>query len=1240
MLVTLSCAWYESFISPQTPSPPASFQEREVVKTRDEVDNLSHSTDFSSSDFRFDQISLEEGLSQSSVFAIYQDSFGYLWFGTQDGLNQYDGYSIEVYRPVSGNEQSLSASDIQSIYEDRAGMLWIGTNGWGLNRLNRETDQFTQYKNQSQDYFSLGGNIVNVIYEDAAGDLWIGTNGGLNKYNKVEDNFVRYRNVHDDPDSLSSNYVLSIFEDQDNSLWIGTSGGGLNKFDREAENFQRFKNIPGDPFSLSNNTVWSITEDRDGVLWIGTDGGLNQFLESSGRFVRYQNSPHDPNSISSNQVRSVFADCEGVIWVGTHGMGLNRFDKNSGKFQQIQSSPSDAGGLSDDFIWTIYEDKEGTLWVGTLGGGVNKLDQNSQPFRHISANDQYSGGLSDNMVWSIFEDRYGVLWVGTMGGGLNKFDNATGVWRYYQHNPNNPASISHDNVRAIGEDNRGDLWIGTDGGGLNKYNREKDTFIHYGHDPMDPNSLSDDEVLSIYKDRHGDLWVGTRDAGLNLYDYATDQFHHFTLTDNANSIYNNEIHSIYMDRKGTLWVGTVLGLNKINLKKGDFKHYHTNQDDPESLNQNIILTIFEDRTGTIWLGTHSGGLNKFDPEKEIFTRYNELDGLASNVVYGILEDDQGYLWLSTNNGISRFDPLNEQFKNFDVSNGLQSNEFNAGAYHEGKKGEMFFGGVNGFNSFSPEKIPEDNQYLPPIVLTSLTQGGEAAFPNENLESIGEFTFRWPDDYFEFEFSALSFVNPEENQYAYMLEGFDKQWNYVGSQRFGRYTNLPGGSYKLHIKGSNNDGIWNEQGLVLNVTFVPPFWETWLFRGLVVMIVVVGVVSGIRLRVRSIESRSRALEMQVQERTFEIERRQKVAEGLRDILVILNSDKSILESLDYIVCQSAELTNAAGAVIYRVIETSTPKIMAYCTNSQEQGQLPEKILVDWSDWIASQLIDGKPLVVSADEEPGGKRLESLQLIREIQSVLGIPLTLSGRIYGGFVLFFGEQRSFSEDEIQLGITFAEQAVLAIANAQLRDKAEQAAVSAERNRLARDLHDSAKQQAFAVSAQLGAAIALIEDDQVEAKQHLTEADRLAYEVRQELTDLIQELHPVGLDGRGLVPAINEYTFDWGKQYNIETEVLVEGERSISDETERALFRIIQGALSNISRHSQAKKADIKLVYDPDYIKLTIVDNGIGFDVNEYHQGLGLRSMRERVELLSGKFSLQSKIDEGTRIEIKFYG
>jgi signal transduction histidine kinase len=694
-----------------------------------------------------------------------------------------------------------------------------------------------------------------------------------------------------------------------------------------------------------------------------------------------------------------------------------------------------------------------------------------------------------------------------------------------------------------------------------------------------------------------------------------------------------------MDREGALWIGTAFGLNRLFLRKGVIQHFYADPNDSRSLSHNTILSILEDRNGILWFGTFTGGLNRFDRKSEIFSHYVEEDGLANNVVYGILEDNQGYLWLSTNKGISRFDPSTEEFKNFDVEDGLQSNEFNSGAYHEGKNEEMFFGGVNGFNSFLPNRIPPDNLNVPPIALTSLTQGGEEAFPEEYIESLEEISFSWPDDYFEFEYTALSFVEPEENQYAYKLEDFDKEWNYVGSQRFGRYTNLPGGTYTLRIKGSNNDGVWNEQGITLAVTVVPPFWETWWFRGLIVMVVVVGAVSGYRLRISSVEARSRELELQVQERTYEIERRRLVAEGLRDILVILNSNKSIRESLNYIVCQSARLTDADGAFIYRVVDSKTITIMASCFIGK--GLIPDEPLISSAKWISNQVGEGNALILTENVRPKITMYdENLNDPFEVKSLLGIPLSVSGGIYGGLVLLFGTERSFSEEEIQQGSTFAEQAALAIANAQLRDKAEQAAVSAERNRLARDLHDSAKQQAFAVSAQLGAAIALIEDNPVEAREHLAEADRLAYEVRQELTDLIQELHPVGLDGRGLIPAINEYAFDWGKQHTIQTNVNVDGEREISEEIETAMFRIIQGALSNISRHSQAHNAQIDLTYTTDDVKLTILDDGNGFDTNKHHQGLGLRSMRERVELLNGEFSVESKIGQGTCIVVRFFG
>ena len=1241
VMISLSCAWFESFISPVPTLTPALVNKGQSVNGNRDTAGAIGLDNNKASELIFDQLSLDEGLSQSSVFAIFQDSVGYLWFGTQDGLNKYDGYEITIYKPTLTGDRALSGNDIRAIYEDKYGHLWIGTNGWGLNRYDRKTDQFTHYQFNPRNQSSLGGNFVNVIFEDTFGNLWIGTDGGLNKYQENGDNFQRYRNVPGDATSLSSNNVLAILEDTHHDLWIGTGGGGLNKFDHEQDEFQRFRNVPGDAYSLSNNTVWSITKDRQGVLWIGTDEGLNQLIESTGRFVRYQYSTHDPNSLSSNQIRAVYADREDVIWIGTNGKGLNRFDRDTGKFIQIQANPRDPNSLSDDFIWEIYEDREGTLWVGTLSGGVNKLDQSSMPFKHYSANDQLSGGLNHNMVWSILEDRFGILWVGTMGGGLNKYDPSAGIWIHYKHDPNDPTSISHDNVRTICEDQSGDLWIGTEGGGLNKFDRENETFIKYQHDPTDPNSLSSDQVLTIHKDRTGNLWIGTLGGGLNRYDTNNGKFN--PIIQEGGEPYglsSNNVRSIYVDREGILWVGTDSGVNKINLKKGVIQYFFTEPNDSNSLSHNIILSIHEDRTGNLWLGTFSGGLNKFDRKTETFSHYFEEDGLANNVVYGILEDGQGFLWLSTNNGLSRFDPSTEQFKNFDAQDGLQSDEFNSGAYYKGNNGELFFGGVNGFNSFFPDKIPQDNLYISPIVLTSFTQGGEEVHPGKNFENLEEITFKWPDDYFEFEYAALSFVKPEQNQYAYKLEGFDKEWNYVGNQRFGRYTNLPGGSFTLRIKGSNNDGMWNEQGISVGVKIVAPFWETWWFRGLIVLVVVVGVVSGYRLRVSSVEARSRALEQQVQDRTFEIERRRQVAEGLRDILVILNSDKSIKESLDYIVCQAARLHEADGAFIYRLNDSHNVTIMAVCPGDKDHVQINESTLINAANLITSQIDQENPLIFS-------KKLinqlviynESTQKPYEVETLLGIPLLIGGRIYGGMVLLFNREQIFTEEEIQLGYTFAEQAALAIANAQLRDRAEQSAVSAERNRLARDLHDSAKQQAFAVSAQLGAALSLFDEDPNKAKEHLAEADRLADKVRLELTDLIQELHPIGLDDHGLVPTLHEYVYEWEKQNGIHADLIVEAERVLSDEIESALFRIVQGALSNVSRHSQAMNVELKLIYESEYVIMTISDDGNGFETEQRHQGLGLRSMRERVELLNGEFSIVSEIGKGTRITVKLF-
>ena len=883
VLLAAACGDLATPISPE----PASTVTEETTSTEYTPDSdLSTSpSDLPSTipeqHFRFERISLEQGLSQSSVLCMLQDSKGFLWFGTEDGLNKYDGHSFAVYRHVPGNPNSLSHNYIRSIYEDREGVLWIGTDGGGLDRFDRDTGQFVHYQDNPRNHHDLSGNYVRSICEDREGVLWIGTDGGgLNRFDRSTGRFIHYHNNPSDPYSLSGNVVWSIYEDREGMLWIGTDGGGLNRFDRSTERFIHCKNDPRDPYSLSSDSVWSIYKDREDVLWVGTDGGgLNRFDRSTERFIHYQNDPDDPYSLSNNSIRSIYEDREGVLWIGTFGGGLDIFDRENERFIHYQNDLSDPQSLSNNMIWSIYEDREGILWVGTHGGGVNKCDRSTEPFVHYQADPNNPHSLSNNMVRAIYQDREGVLWIGTNGGGLNRLDRSTGRFTHYQNDPGDPHSLSSNMVRSICEDREGVLWVGTGEGGLDRLDRSTERFIHYQVNPDDPDNVSGDPVLSIHKDQEGVLWIGTFGGGLSRFDRSTERAIRYKCC-----LSNDRVMTIYEDRSGALWIGTGLGLNRLDRGKGQFTYYLADPNDPKSLSHNAVMSIHEDQSGVLWIGTFGGGLNRFDRETETFTYYREGDGLSNDMVYGILEDSHGCLWLSTNRGLSRFNPRTETFRNYDVSDGLQSNEFNGGAYYKSRSGEMFFGGINGLNAFYPDDVKESNPYVPPVVLTSLTQTGEEADVGQAIEDTKEVTFRWPNNFFEFEFAALSYARPEKNQYAYMLEGLEEDWIYAGTRRFGRYTSLPGGTYTLRIKGSNNDGVWNEEGVSVRITIVPPFWETWWFRGIIALVVVGSAIGGHRLRIKSIEARSRELETLVEQRTAElrqeIDQRIQVEEALR------------------------------------------------------------------------------------------------------------------------------------------------------------------------------------------------------------------------------------------------------------------------------------------------------------------------------------------------------------------------
>ncbi len=812
-------------------------------------------------DLRFDRISIEEGLSQSGANCVLQGERGFMWFGTGYGLNKFDGINFTKYIHDPDLPNSLSSNDIRALYEDETGVLWIGTRG-GLNRFNRDAQTFTHWRNEPDDPQSLSNDWVVSIYEDASGVLWIGTRGGLNQFDRTKGTFSRYLNDPGDAGSLSHDDVRAISEDEAGMLWIGTRGG-LNKLDRELQTFTHWRNEPGNPQSLSHDDVQTILFDRSGDLWIGTKRGLNRLDREAQSFTRWLNEPDDPHSLSNDDVRAIREDESGSLWIGTWGGGIHRLDRERNEFVHWVNDPSNPNSLSDNSVFSIYEDRTGIIWVGTVNG-VNKFHQDQKDFVHWASDPGNPNSLSHNFVFSICEDRSGVLWIGTDGGGLNEYDRETETFKHWMNEPGNPHSLSHAGVFSIHEDRRGILWIGTKGG-LNRFDRQNESFAHWVNEPGNPQSLSNNEVLSVYEDRAGALWIGTR-GGLNRFDREEEKFTRWVNEPgNPESLSNDVVVSIFEDRSGSLWIGTNGGLNRYEREADKFTRWLNEPGDPGSLGNNEVLSIYEDRSGTLWIGTTGGGLNRLDRDRGTFRRYKEKEGLPNDVIYGILEDEKGYLWLSTNKGVSRFDTRAETFRNFDAQDGLPFYEFNQGAHLE-SRGKLYFGGIGGLIAFLPVEI-RDNPNTPPIVITAFKKHGEVA--RIDLTDAEEIRLSYQEDYFSFEFAALDYRNPKKNRYAYRMEGLHEEWVDSGARNYATYTRLDPGGYIFRVKGSNNDGVWNEKGASVKISITPPFWRSWWFRLLTVVSIVGFFVLWHRIRVRNIETHRKELEVQVAKRTREI-----------------------------------------------------------------------------------------------------------------------------------------------------------------------------------------------------------------------------------------------------------------------------------------------------------------------------------------------------------------------------------
>ena len=822
-------------------------------------------------DFKIEHLSIEQGLSQNTVRSIIQDKQGFLWFATEDGLNRYDGYRLKVYRHNPLDSNSISDNFIWILYENRRGEIWIGTNNGGLNKLDKENERFVQYKSNPIDSFSISNNNIRAISEDEEGTLWVGTEGGgLNKFDSKRNRFIRLNNSI--LNGFSPINIFSIIENDKESLWLGTDRG-LVKFLKNKNQFVNY----GIPVPRLNNSINTLYKDIDGTIWVGTVAGVYQFNTANNTFNKYKPLTSEYNGIVNVEINSITKDKTGCLWIGSAGLGILLIRENS--VEALSHSSSNISSLSSDHITTITEDNMGIIWVGTTEGGINKIDRKENKFIHYKHDPFNSNSLSYSTIRSIYEDSDGTIWIGTLEGGLNHLDRRNNLYHYYKYNPRISSSLSDNTVTSIFRTRRGELWVGTWGGGLEKAEFDKTGkkllgFKHFKNNPNDQQSINSNIIQAIYEDIKGRLWIGTG-LGLDLYDRRNNSFIHFNYSaNNPNTLSDNKIQSncIYEDSDGNLWIGTWNGLNKLiipnvnespafDYSKVNFERYYSESNNINSLSNSRIISIFEDKNKVLWVGTYGGGLNKIifnrKTGEKFIKRYTEREGFANDIIYGILEDEEGNLWLSTNNGLSKFNPATEIFQNYYEGEGLQSNQFYWGACCKGKNGELFFGGINGFNSFFPSKL-KFNNHIPPVYFTDFQIFNKSISVYQNnsplkkaIEYTKEIILDYDKNVLTFEFVALDYSNPHENKYSYKMENFDKDWVLSGRRNFATYTNLDAGEYIFRVIGSNNDGIWNKKGCSVKLIIKPPFWKTWWFILLSILIVGGGITYFIQLHIKDL-----------------------------------------------------------------------------------------------------------------------------------------------------------------------------------------------------------------------------------------------------------------------------------------------------------------------------------------------------------------------------------------------------
>lgn len=838
----------------------------------------------------FEHLTDKNGLVNNNVTSIVKDAYGFMWFGSYNGLSRYDGYNFYNYINIPADSSSISSNHIRCLHETKDKVLLIGFQYTGFCIYNRETEKFIRFRHDPKNRNSLMHDYVLTFYEDKKGNIWIGTRAGLDKFDVKTKSFTHYYPFKKN----AKPFVANIAEDKEGNLWIYGVGTELCKFNPSKGSYEYFKFSSNENLNHSFNLSGVVKFDKEGCLWIGNElDGVYRYNLKTDTSEKFS---VENQKLKSNIIECISEDSKGNIYIGTDGGGMYMYDLKTKELKNFANNPFNPFSIAGNAVYCIYESEPGIIWIGTYASGVNILKEYKRKFLGYGPVGEDGKRLNQKSVLSMVESKDGKIWLGTDGGGINEYDPVEQTIKYYT---TQNSHICSDIVKTMIIDKEDHLWLGSYGKGLCRVNlKDKDSAaINYRADMKGSDkTIIRDNVWSLLETDDDKIWIGLLNGGVNIYDKKADVFNHYNFDSLAfNYLGSANIFALMEDRQKRVWITTEnIGVSCYDPLSKKYTRFEVDKNKKNGLPSNDVRDVFEDSKGNIWFGTNYGGLcllTNFN--KKEFKSFGMDRGLNTMNISSILEDDHGILWISTDHGISSFNPQTKIFRNFDMEDGLLSKEFTYGSKLKTSNGYLYFGGTNGVNFFHPDSI-RFNVNPPAILITDFKVFNEPIKPGKLYKGrvilekapylMKEVTLLYEDYVFSLEFAALNYIAPENHQYAYKLEGFDEKWNYASSHnRFATYTNLDPGTYTFKVIASNNDGVWNNQGATLVITILPPWWMTWWFRITLVLVLISSFVGFFYFRIRSIKAQNMLLEQEVKARTSELKRQQEIKDKLYAIM---------------------------------------------------------------------------------------------------------------------------------------------------------------------------------------------------------------------------------------------------------------------------------------------------------------------------------------------------------------------